>query len=97
MYLHAIGELIDDVLGTLLPSRSSKHHMASVKHHHHLMDMLLGLGGIDKEQIPPDDAIQVKGEITATQMAQGNRAVHLLHQTVHHPQGILQRLINKKS
>ena len=48
-YLHAIGELIDDILGALLPFGSGKHHVASVKHHHHLMDMLLGLGGIDKE------------------------------------------------
>ena len=94
-YLHAVGELIDDIFTTLLLFGSGKHHMVSVQYHYHLMHMFLGLGGIDKKQIPPDDPVQVKGEVTATQLAQGNGIVHLLHQTVHHPQGILHAATDK--
>lgn len=89
MYLHAVGELIDNALTALPLLGSGKHHVVSMQYHHHLVDMLLGLSGVDKEQVPPNHSIQIEGYITAAQLSQSNGVVDLLHQTVHHPQGIL--------
>ena len=88
-YLHAVGELVDDVPISLASFWPGKHDVASMQYHHHLVDVLLGLGGVDKEQVSPEHTLEVEGKVTATQLAQGNGVVHLLHQAVHHLQGIL--------
>lgn len=59
-YLHAVGELVDDDIIGFLLFWSGKHNMVSMEEDHHLLDVFLGLSGVDKEQVPPDDAVQAQ-------------------------------------
>ena len=52
--------------------------MVFVKQDHHLPSMFLGLSGVDKEQVSSYDTLQLQGDVTAFQLAQGNGVVHLV-------------------